>query len=172
MAASLYDISVKSYQQVLDAVSGFLEKARGHCETQGVDLDEIVESRLHPDMFPFRFQVASVAHHSLGALEGVKAGLFGPPSGPEYDYAGLQTLIAEARAGLDAFTPDVVEGFAGRDVVFRVGELTLPFVAEDFLMSFSLPNLHFHATTAYDILRMKGVPVGKRDYLGQMRIKG
>jgi hypothetical protein len=45
-------------------------------------------------------------------------------------------------------------------------------VAEGFLMSFSLPNLHFHATTTYDILRARGVPLGKRDYLGQMRLKG
>ncbi len=48
--------------------------------------------------------------------------------------------------------------------------MKLPFKAEGFLLSFSLPNFHFHATTAYDILRMKGVPLGKRDYLGKMRI--
>jgi hypothetical protein len=47
----------------------------------------------------------------------------------------------------------------------------MPFRVEDFLLSFSTPNLHFHATTAYDILRSKGVPLGKRDYMGQMRLK-
>jgi hypothetical protein len=47
----------------------------------------------------------------------------------------------------------------------------MPFRVEDFLMSFSLPNLHFHATTAYDILRSRGAPLGKRDYMGRMRLK-
>ena len=54
---------------------------------------------------------------------------------------------------------------------FEFRDVKLPFTAENFLMTFSLPNLHFHATTAYDLLRMKGVPVGKRDYTGPMRIK-
>ena len=46
----------------------------------------------------------------------------------------------------------------------------MTYIAEDFLMSFSLPNFYFHATRAYDILRMQGVPLGKRDFLGQMRL--
>lgn len=56
-------------------------------------------------------------------------------------------------------------------MTFVLGDFKLPFTVENFLMSFSIPNLHFHATTAYDILRSKGVPVGKRDYTGSMRIK-
>ena len=171
MAISLYDVSVVSFQQVLAGVAGFLEKGRAHCVANGIDLNEIVESRIHPDMFPFRFQVVSVAHHSLGALKGVEAGAFGPPNAGELDYAGLQSLIAEAQAGLQTYTRQAVEALEGRDVEFRLGPNRLPFVAENFLMSFSLPNLHFHATTAYDILRMKGVPLGKRDYLVQVRIK-
>jgi hypothetical protein len=59
----------------------------------------------------------------------------------------------------------------GKDVVFEIGGRKMPFTAEGFLMSFSLPNFYFHAATAYDILRMKGVPLGKRDFMGQMRMK-
>ena len=65
---------------------------------------------------------------------------------------------------------DEVNGIEGRDVIFSVGDRKIPFKAEGFLMSFSLPNFYFHATTAYDILRKKGVPLGKRDFLGKMRI--
>ena len=54
---------------------------------------------------------------------------------------------------------------------FQLGERQLPFTAVGFMSSFSLPNFYFHATTAYDILRSKGVPLGKRDYLGRMRLK-
>ena len=57
-------------------------------------------------------------------------------------------------------------------MAFQLGERKMPFLAEGFLMSFSLPNLHFHATTAYDILRQKGAPLGKRDYMGALRLTG
>jgi hypothetical protein len=172
MAISLYDLSVASYLQTLTGVAGYLDRALGHFQDNGVDPDEIVETRLFGDMLPFRFQVLAVAHHSLGAIKGVQAGLFNPPGpSPAQGFIGLQQVIADARAGLEALTPDEVNALEGKDVVFAIGERRLPFVAENFLMSFSLPNFHFHATTAYDILRMKGAPLGKRDYMGPMRLK-
>jgi hypothetical protein len=122
-------------------------------------------------MLPFRFQVVAVAHHSLGAIKGAKAGVFTPPGPSTADYAGLQKLIADARADLQKLSRAEVEALEGKDVVFQLGERKMPFTAENFLMSFSMPNFHFHATTAYDILRMKGVPLGKRDYMGMPRIK-
>ena len=87
MAITMYDISVLPFRQVLAGVAGFLEKGRNHCIEAGIDLDTVVTSRLAPDMFPFRFQIAAVAHHSLGALRGIEAGVFGPPTVPELDYA-------------------------------------------------------------------------------------
>jgi hypothetical protein len=172
MAIPLYDISVASFLQVLGAVSGFLDKGARHCQAAGIDLDDLVEMRLCPDMLPFRFQIISVAHHSRGAIDGVQAGVFMPPSGvANQDYAALQQIVEEARAALQALTRESVAALQGREVIFRLGERSIPFTAEDFLMSFSLPNLYFHATTAYDMLRIKGVPLGKRDYLGQLRIR-
>ena len=172
MAIPLYDVSVTSFQQVLGGVAGFLEKGLAHCKANNIDLNALVETRLAPDMLPFRFQVIAVAHHSLGAIQGAQAGVFKPPSGPmDQDYAGLQKLIADARAGLSKLTPEAVNALEGKDVIFQLGPNKLPFTAEGFLMSFSLPNLHFHATTAYDILRMKGAPLGKRDYMGALRMK-
>ena len=172
MAIPLYDLSVANYLQTLGGVAGFLEKGLAHLTANNVDPEQIVETRLHPDMLPFRFQLQSVAHHSLGAIEGVKKGLFQPPpQAPAYDYRGLQKLVAEARAGLEKLTPAEVNGLEGKDVTFQLRDFKMPFTAEGFLLSFSLPNFYFHATTAYDILRMKGVPLGKRDYMGQMRLK-
>lgn len=172
MAISFYDISVASYLQTLGGVVGVLDKGRAHAADHGIDLDEIVETRLFEDMLPFRFQVVSVVHHSLGALRGVQTGVFRPPAGmPDLDYGGLRDMVAEARAELDQFAPDSVNALGGRELTFEVGEHSIPFTAQDFVLSFSLPNLHFHATTAYDILRTRGVPLGKRDYLGQLRVK-
>ncbi len=172
MAISLYDVSVASFQQTVGAMAGVMDRGLAHCVENNSDPEEIVGSSLYPNMLPFRFQILSVAHHSIGAIEGVRKGVFNPPTAIEpLDYAGLQALIADTTAALAAVTPEAINALEGRDVTFQMRDLKVPFTAEGFLMSFSLPNLHFHATTAYDILRTKGVPLGKRDYLGQMRMK-
>ena len=173
MAVPLFDMVVPSFQQTLTAVAGFLDKGLAHCKEKGLDPAEVVETQLYPDMLPFRFQIRSVVHHSLGALEGVQRGRFEPPKEPDRlpDYAALQAMVAEARKAMEQYTPETVNGLEGRDLVFQLGERQLPFTAVGFLSSFSLPNFYFHAATAYDILRSRGVPVGKRDYLGRLRMK-
>jgi uncharacterized protein len=173
MAFSLYDATVANYLQILGSVAGFLEKGLAHSREKGIDPAEIVEARLSPDMLPFRFQIVSVAHHSRGAIEALKSGVFSPQMGkPDLDYPALQALVTAANNELSALTPEFVNAFVGRDVVFKFGDRTLPFTAEGFLMSFSLPNFFFHATTAYGILRHKGVPLGKRDFMGRLKLKG
>ena len=168
MAVSLYELSVPTYLQTLGAVSGFLEKGLAHCAECNAQPGEVVEHRLFEDMLPFSFQIRSVAHHSAGAMEALKSGVFNPPgkAGP-LDYAGLQALVSEARGKLEALKPDEVNALEGKDVVFQFGETKIPFTAENFILSFSLPNFHFHATTAYDILRSRGVPLGKSDFFGR-----
>ena len=169
---TLYDFSVQNYLQTIGAVSAFLDKAAGHFATQKTNLEEIVETKLFPDMLPFRFQIQSVRHHSLGAIEGVKSGLFGPPGNlAAHSFAELQALVSDTRDALSKLNPEEVNARAGKDVVFEIGGRKLPFTAENFVLSFSLPNFYFHAATAYDILRMKGVPLGKRDFMGMPRIK-
>ena len=172
MAISLYDASVVSFLQTLGGVAGVLDRGLSHCTDNNIDTNEIVETRLFADMLPFRYQVLSTVHHSIGAIEAVQVGTFTPPTTIEpLDYAGLQTYVAAGIAALKALTPEEVNALEGRDMVFQMRGLETPFTAEGFLLSFSLPNLHFHATTAYDILRTKGAPLGKRDYLGVMRVK-
>jgi uncharacterized protein len=172
MAFSLYDATVANYLQILGGVSGVLDRSLAHFREKNVDPESIVEARLAPDMLPFRFQIISVAQHSRGAIEGVQQGVFKPPSfKTPYDYAGLQGLVADTRKALSALTPEAVNGLGGKDVAFHLGERQLRFTAEGFLMSFSLPNFYFHATTAYDILRTNGVPLGKRDFMGRLNIK-
>jgi hypothetical protein len=172
MSTSLYDLSVATYLQTLGGVAGFLERGHAHFTEKNTDPNEIVETRIFPDMLPFRFQVQSVAHHSLGAIEGIKKGLFGPPANlAALDYRGLQQLVTDTRHALQRLEPTEINALEGKDVVFQIRDRQVPFTAESFVLSFSLPNFHFHATTAYDILRMKGVPLGKRDYLGQLRVK-
>ena len=172
MGVSLYDLSVASYLQGIGGVIGVLEKGLKHCAEHNIDPNTLVETRLHADMFPLQFQIQSVTHHSLGAIEGCKKGLFTPPPQiPAQDYKGLQKMVADTKDALTKLTPAEVNALEGKDMTFQIRDFKIPFTAEGFIMSFSLPNFYFHATTAYDILRMKGVPLGKRDFMGQLRMK-
>jgi len=172
MGFSLYDATVANYLQILGAVGGFLDKGLAHFKEAGIDPADVVETRLAPDMWPLRAQLVSVAHHSRGALQAARDGVFVPPNTKaNLDYAALQALIIAARNEIAAQTPEAVDALIGREVTFKVADRTLPFTAEGFLMSFSLPNFFFHATTAYAILRHKGVPLGKRDFMGRLTLK-
>jgi hypothetical protein len=171
MAISLYDLSIATYLQILRSVSAILEKGAVHARENNLDLAEIVEMQLRPDMLPFRFQVISVWHHSLGAIKGIREGAFSPPpSMPDLDYTDLQGLVSEAIKGLEEVTRDEVEALEGKSMKFVTRDVEIPFTAENFILSFSLPNFYFHATTTYDMLRMSGVPLGKMDFLGSMRM--
>lgn len=173
MTISLYDATVPGYLQILDSTAGFLAKSRAHFEEAGVPLDDIVESRLIDDMHPLRFQVQQVAFHSLGSIEAVRAGeLHFVHDRPSPDYAGLQALIDDTREQVRALTPDEIDALSGKDVKFNGRGIERVFTAEGFLLSFSLPNFHFHATTAFGILRVRGAPIGKLDFMGQPRLKG
>ena len=171
MTLSLYDTAVGSYLQVLGGVSNVLAKGEEYASDAGLDLQDIVRYRLRDDMAPFSFQVISVCHHSLGAVRGLEAGLFQPPpkmSG--MDYGKLRALVADTIVGLEAVGREDMDALSGKPMVFRMGSTEVPFTTDNFVLSFSLPNFYFHATTTYAILRANGVPLGKLDFLGGLRV--
>jgi hypothetical protein len=172
MATSLYDLSVPTFLQTLRAVGSFLDRAMRHCAETGADPDDFVPARLFDDMAPLHFQIEAAWHHSVWGLEAVKTGVFSPPAlvGP-VPFAELQAMIDKAETTLEALTPDEVNSWAGRDLDLQIGPRMLAFTPETLILSFSLPNFHFHAVTAYDILRTLGVPLGKRDYEGRLRTR-
>jgi hypothetical protein len=171
MSISFYDASVGTYQQVLSSVAGILDKGAAFAAEQKIDPGEIVAAKLHDDMMPFHFQVVSVCHHSWGALQGMRDGRFAPPSFElDKDYQGLQALVGEAQEGVASISESEAAELADKSMVFAIGERELPFTNQNFLLSFSLPNFYFHATTTYDILRMLGAPLGKMDFLGRMKV--
>ena len=169
MSTSFYDLTIGSYVQIVEATTGVLQKGADHFGKEGTDLAEIVETRLIPDMANFHFQVTSLNHHSLGAVNAYKSGEFRPPKYPPCSYAELQTMTQATLDELKAQSREEIDALAGGKVVFKIGGNEIPFTTENFALSFSLPNFYFHATTAYDILRMKGAPLGKMDFLGTMK---
>jgi hypothetical protein len=171
MNIAFYDASVASYLQILGGMDKVLDKAEAAANEGVLDLEAVVGYRLRDDMAPFSFQVISAWHHSRGAIEGVKAGLFEPPPKmDDRDWSALRKLVSEAREYLAEQDRDEINKLTDKAVIFRLGEREIPFTADNFLLSFSLPNFYFHATTTYSVLRIHGVPLGKTDFLGQLRI--
>jgi len=172
MPISLYDALVPNFRQTIGASLALLDKAESWCTDSGHATDAVIGHSLAPDMLSMPFQVKSIAGHSMGAIEGVRAGSYSPDMVPApTDFAGLKALLKQADDGLAALDPAELESFIGKDMIFQLRDMKLPFTAENFLLSFSQPNFYFHATTLYGILRNKGLPLGKRDFLGGLRMK-
>jgi hypothetical protein len=168
MPLSLHAALVPSWLQILGAGRGWLDKAAG-C---GLDEPSVVDARLVEDMFPFSYQVKSMAVHSQGAIEAVRQGVFSPNFAEALpgSLGELRDRLDGAIALLESVGEDELETFIGKPMRFEIGEKRLDFTAEDFLLTFSQPNFYFHASMAYGILRAKGVKVGKLDYLGKLRL--
>lgn len=172
MPLSLYEITVPTFTQTLAAIAGVLDKAEAHCGEKNMSPEDWVGARLFSDMAPLAFQVKQAAAHSAGALAGAQKGVFSPDlTPPPETYTALKKTVADALDAIGRYTPADIDALEGRDMRFEFRERVLPFTAENFLLSFSLPNFYFHATTTYDILRHNGVPLGKRDFMGQLRLK-
>jgi hypothetical protein len=186
MAITLYDLAVPTFLQTTRAISAVLGRAARHCAETGANADDFVHARLHPDMAPFHFQIESLKNHSVWGLEAVKTGEFAPPPlAGATCFADLRAMVSQAVTMLEALTPAEVNSWSGKDLdieVFRPvdeenastsawGPRTLAFTPETFLLSYSMPNFYFHAVTAYDILRTRGVPIGKGDYEGRLRTR-
>lgn len=174
MPISLYDATVPSFIQVLRAGLGLIDKAQAFCAANGVSEEELLAEHFGEDMLPLGWQFKWMTTHSVGAINGARNGSFSPDrTPPDGSFEGLRDQMQTSIATLSAIMPEEMEGLVGRDMVFTVPsmDLRMDFTAENFLLSFSLPNFYFHATTAYDILRHRGVELGKRDYLGKPRLK-
>lgn len=170
MSLSLYAAVVRPYLQILPGVEQCLVKGREHCRAIGRNVDELVGCRIHPDMLPLHFQIVTLVHMSTKAITAAREGSFGAPDLTlDFDYDGLEKYVRAAQSELAELDEAAVNGLAGGVVTFRAGDVTLPFTTEDFFLSFAVPHFYFHVTTAYDVLRMQGVPLGKSDFLGQPR---
>ncbi len=172
MSVSLHTVVIGTYQQLLPQAARLIGKAEAFCGETGTNAEDLAKASLAPDMWPLSKQFEQIAHHSARAIVAVREGSFTPqPDEFPHDFAAMRSEIAAARAVIDAVGPTELDSLATRDVQFKAGKFDMMFTAADFLMSFSLPSFNFHLTTAYAILRMKGVELGKPDYLGKLRSK-
>lgn len=168
MPLSLHAALVPTWLQILGSGKGWLDKAAA----SGIAEQDVLDARLAEDMFPFAYQVKSMAVHSAGAIEAVRAGVFTPnfQEALPGTIEELRMKLDSAIALLEAIDPSEMNGFSNRPMRFEIGPKKLGFDAAEFLFTFSQPNFFFHATTAYGILRARGVNIGKLDYLGKLRL--
>jgi uncharacterized protein len=174
MTISLFDLSVPTFLQTVRAIGVCLDKAITHGSEAGIEPDDFVEARLFPDMASFWFQIECVDNYSVWGLDAIRHGAFNPPDlVGSVAFSELQTRISKTEAALTEFKPEEVNSWSGKklDIQIHVNPQTTTFTSETYLLSFLLPNFYFHAVTAYDILRAQGVPIGKRDFEGQLRVK-
>ncbi len=166
----LYDITVTQYSKMLENLSRILEKAAQYAEAKKFNIDVLLNSRLAPDQFNLirQIQIAcDTAKFGAARICGKEA-----PSHPdtETSLAELQARIKTVQDYLASFKP---EDFAGAEVrhVSQPRWEGKYLTGTEFVIQHSLPNIYFHITTAYSILRHNGVDVGKKDFLGNMPLK-
>ncbi len=169
MTISLYDATIPTMIQMLGSAQGWIGKAK----SSDIAQEDLASARLTQDMAPFPKQINWMLSHSIGAIEAVRKGEMNPDmEEPATDLEQMRLNLGAAENKLRALSIGEIESFVGQEVRFVIERqgVDIAFTAENFLLSFSQPNFFFHATTAYAILRHKGVDVGKRDYLGMMRL--
>ena len=166
MTISMYQASVPVFIRMLNNLAAILEKAAAHCEARKIDPAALIHFRLYPDMFDFARQIQVGSDHAKNGaarLAGVEAPVF---ENTEQTFPELIQRVRKTITYLETFTPEQIDGSEERAVTIKRGDTTATFRGLDYLCNRALPNLCFHITTAYDILRHNGVELGKRDYIG------
>lgn len=169
MALSLYEISIPALIRGLENLSHQIDKAVAHACEHSVDDAEYVQARLAPDMLTLAGQVqraSDTAKFGGARLSQSQAPGF---ADEEVTLEDLKARIAKTIGYLRGVQAESVDGGEKREIRFKAGARELHFVAEDYVRGFLLPNFYFHLTTAYGLLRHKGVPLGKMDYLGNVQ---
>lgn len=167
MTISMYQASVPSLLRTLNNLAAILEKGAAHAEAKKIDPTVLLNSRLYPDMFPLARQVqiaSDIARRGAARLAGLEA----PPlEDNETTFAQLLQRLHKVTTYLETLSAEQIDGSEENVITLPVGQDTMTFEGLPYLLYFILPNVYFHVTTAYDILRHCGVELGKRDYLGK-----
>ena len=164
---SVYDAVVPVMQRSLKAIDACLDKAQAHADAVKFDSAVLFTQRLAPDMFALGRQI-QIACDFCKSVPSRLAGIEVPKwDDTEVSMADFKARIAKTQAYLATFTPEQLNGSENRpiEIPMRDGS-KLDFDGATYVNHFALPNLYFHLTTAYNILRHNGVAIGKRDFIG------
>lgn len=168
MSLPLHQVSVTVFVKTLGNLKFVLEKAKAHALDHKIEEAAFVNARLYPDMFPLSRQVqiaTDIARGCAARLAGAE-----PPSYEDREQS-FDELIARINRTVDymrGLDEKAFEGGESREITRPVRGQPHTFTGANYLLQFAMPNVYFHAATAYDILRHSGVPLGKADFLGTL----
>lgn len=166
MQISMYQASVPQFLQMMENLIVILGKAEAHCEARNIKPEVMVATRLIPDMLPFSSQIQIAGDMAKGCIARL-AGIEIP------SYADTETTLVELKARLaktiafiKSVTPAQIDGSEEKEIVLKLRRGEKKMTGRDYFLHFVMPNFYFHVTTAYDILRVSGVDLGKMDFTG------
>ncbi|MDI3469536.1 MAG: hypothetical protein OJF62_001599 [Pseudolabrys sp.] len=168
---SMSSAALSTFEITLNAVSKLLDKAEAFAAAKKIDPSVLLNARLAPDMFAFTRQVqvaCDMAKFGVARLAGIESPKF---EDTETTIPQLKERIAKTLAFIKTVDAKAIDASAGREITFPLGPKRGQMTGADYLNHFVLPNLYFHATTAYAILRHNGVEIGKQDFLAGIPLK-
>jgi hypothetical protein len=166
MSFTIYDASIPTMIGMLQNLSKIIDKAVAQAKAKDIPLQSLLDARLAPDMHPFTRQIQIASDSAKGAAARLSGSE--PPSfaDTETTFPELQARIAKTIDYLKSVDPAKLAGAEDRQIELKTPNRTLNFTGKQFVTGFALPNFFFHVTTAYALLRHKGIEIGKMDYLG------
>jgi uncharacterized protein len=169
MSLSIHDASVPVVVRALNSLASVIEKGRLHSEAEKFDQTVFLGTRLYPDMFPLSRQIQVVSDQCKGGIARLAA--IEPPKfeDTETTFAELRERINKTVTFVKSIDPKKFEGAESRPLVLTFPNNTLKFKnGTDYLLAFVLPNVYFHSSMAYGILRHCGVKLTKADFIGKL----
>lgn len=167
MAITMHAASVGVFDQVLKGLEGVLAKGEAWAEHRKIDGAVLLASRLAPDMFALTRQVqiaTDMIKNCAARLAGVEAPKY---EDTETSFGQLRARITNTAQYMNSLSLADINASTDKPITITVRGSELHFTGQSYLLHWALPNIMFHCTTAYDILRNNGVDIGKRDFLGR-----
>ena len=165
MTISMYQASVPPMIKTLSNLRNLLEKAAVHAEAKKIDPAVLINARLYPDMFPLSRQVQIATDMAKGAASRLAGNEVPKYEDNEATFPELVARLDKTIALLQTFKPENIDGSEDNTITLPMHDRTLTFKGLAYLLDYVLPNVHFHTTTAYAILRHNGVEIGKKDFI-------
>ena len=167
MSLSMYEVSVPVFASMLGAMSHVLRKAEKYAQENDIDPATLTTARHFEDMLPLTAQVQIATDMAKGCVSRLSGREVPKWEDNEQSFGELQARIAKALDYIGTFSPEDFEGSEDREVTLKIAGNEMTFPGRAYLLGFVHPNFYFHVTTAYSLMRAKGVPLGKADYFGR-----
>ena len=166
MSVSVFDASVGVYSRLLGSLDAVLDKASTWAVERKIEPAALLQARLAPDMYPLIKQVQITTDMIKGTVSRL-AGLEVPRyEDTEASFPDLKARVAKTRDYLATFKAEQFTGAETRAIKLQLGPNSFDFTGKDYLLGFGTPNVFFHYSMVYAILRHNGLAIGKRDYMG------